>query len=1007
MSSNSINSRFQNVLKTFKSNANLTAEEDTSFQFTSLDDVLKMLTTIQAKQSKTKRLVFMKRIDPFLKNMTEYGKVIEVFVNSSEILAFVWGPLKFILQHASNYVDAFDSLLDTYQQIGEQIPLLKSYEELFSQHTHMQSLLVMIYQDILTFHAKALRYFRQQVWKQLFKANWKGFSSEIVLIKENLRRHKQLIEGRASLIEFEQMKNCRAEAEAHFREMKETETRRRRSSVFQWLSTPNVEAVHERHVNARSLDPQSCRWILADSIFQQWFDPLYCSNPLLWINGKPGAGKSVLTSMVIEEAKQIDSVSVAFFYCSYVDPERNQFMPLARAILSQLLSQDDSLLLYFEDKMATSSGNAILSSSALAKDLLKTALESRKTFVILDGIDECDREQRKEICSWFRSIVERLPRTKQDEIRCLFVSQDDGIARKDLSVLPVVNIGPEQNNNDIGAFSRQWNDRIKERFGSLKELGLDHLDEIVTAKSKGIFIFAKFVLEELYQQLSTRDLVQEWRAERFLYERILYRLMNNQGPRLRKVIKKLLSWISLSKRPLRWFEIQALISIDLNNEIINDESRRLVDTCKDLCASFVEVHADQTIELVHSTVRDFLISQKTLDVSQVELELCVLSLAYLNFPDYCSTLTTESTREALVKGHYSFYEYAVACWVPHLMSWLSSNDPDETSIVELLETMEQFLSRHFNDLGPKSVISKTMHDKLQLLEHFDGYECLAQAVVWSRKQMLVDKGAEVKTGLLDFPDITTQIRSNLENMVREGLTPEMKTALVMYYGDKWFKCPYIYCRHFYDGFESSKDRERHVNRHERAYTCVYDGCPTSTFGCVSKNDLDKHLLEIHGVHNDEKVFPELSNLTLQATTKDRGKLECEFCPKKFYNGKPMEIHLRIHTGERPFICGKYGKGFTRSHDRKSHEEIHSGRKDFVCGGCGKSFRRAPALERHYESRRGRVCFSTNGPPGRITAAFHQSSSPHSDNKTAVSPAGSLSRWNVDEVDFMDVDYNVY
>jgi hypothetical protein len=71
------------------------------------------------------------------------------------------------------------------------------------------------------------------------------------------------------------------------------------------------------------------------------------------------------------------------------------------------------------------------------------------------------------------------------------------------------------------------------------------------------------------------------------------------------ITKKLLSWISVSRRPLRWYEIQAAISIDLKNEVINASNRRLVDTSKDLCASFVEVHADQTVEFVHGTVREW------------------------------------------------------------------------------------------------------------------------------------------------------------------------------------------------------------------------------------------------------------------------------------------------------------------------------------------------------------------------------------------------------------------
>jgi hypothetical protein len=82
--------QFRRVLDDFKKKAELTSEELKHFQFTDFDDVLTTLSSIQKEQAKRKTLLYMKRIEPFLKTMAEYGKVIEVFVNTSEILAFVW-----------------------------------------------------------------------------------------------------------------------------------------------------------------------------------------------------------------------------------------------------------------------------------------------------------------------------------------------------------------------------------------------------------------------------------------------------------------------------------------------------------------------------------------------------------------------------------------------------------------------------------------------------------------------------------------------------------------------------------------------------------------------------------------------------------------------------------------------------------------------------------------------------------------------------------------------------
>lgn len=70
-----MDTEFLQIVESFKANAELTPKERDSFQFSSLNDVLSTLRSIQDKQSKTKRLVFMRGIDPFLKTMVEYGKV--------------------------------------------------------------------------------------------------------------------------------------------------------------------------------------------------------------------------------------------------------------------------------------------------------------------------------------------------------------------------------------------------------------------------------------------------------------------------------------------------------------------------------------------------------------------------------------------------------------------------------------------------------------------------------------------------------------------------------------------------------------------------------------------------------------------------------------------------------------------------------------------------------------------------------------------------------------------
>ena len=68
----------------------LTQDEQVEIENVSLGDLQEAIKKIQEKQKRTKTYRNLKRIEPFVTGMEEYGKVIGVFANANPIVAFVW-----------------------------------------------------------------------------------------------------------------------------------------------------------------------------------------------------------------------------------------------------------------------------------------------------------------------------------------------------------------------------------------------------------------------------------------------------------------------------------------------------------------------------------------------------------------------------------------------------------------------------------------------------------------------------------------------------------------------------------------------------------------------------------------------------------------------------------------------------------------------------------------------------------------------------------------------------
>jgi Cdc6-like AAA superfamily ATPase len=158
--------------------------------------------------------------------------------------------------------------------------------------------------------------------------------------------------------------------------------------VLDWLTLVDYGPQQTEYIKRRQ--PGTGQWLLDSPEFQTW---LNIENQTLFCPGIPGSGKTILTSIIVEELSRRFSndptIGITYIYCNFRRQDQ-QIDQLLASLLKQLAESQPSLLgtvkdLYNRHKMKRTR----LSLEEISRSLQAVATLYSRVFIIVDALDEC------------------------------------------------------------------------------------------------------------------------------------------------------------------------------------------------------------------------------------------------------------------------------------------------------------------------------------------------------------------------------------------------------------------------------------------------------------------------------------------------------------------------------------------------------------------------------------------------------------------------------------------
>jgi hypothetical protein len=323
----------------------------------------------------------------------------------------------------------------------------------------LQNALVDAYATILETLAEAVKYLSQSKRVHVLKAPLAIASGENIkrlLDREHqVLRFTSLVDGQR-LLDVSTKVSRTAELSATMDKVVEGQ---KYQAILSWLSTTKYLEHHDEQRKLRT--PGTGSWLLRHAEYVSWQQE--SSSSILIVYGISGCGKTILSSLVIDECRSGQTpthtpVPLAFFYCSSSasEPDRRNAASVLRSLVRQLTIAASrhpkiySAVLTVYDSKAEAAKLHGFNVTPLhvreCEDLVVGALEDNPALILIDALDEMDNPDD------LLESLQNISTKASNVVKIMVTTRNSSQIKHKISNARMVQITHAENSPDVERF---------------------------------------------------------------------------------------------------------------------------------------------------------------------------------------------------------------------------------------------------------------------------------------------------------------------------------------------------------------------------------------------------------------------------------------------------------------------------------------------------------------------------------------------------------------------------